>query len=466
MCLLPLDRPDERRELEALAAWCRRFSPIVGLEQSDGVDGLLLDITGLAHLFGGETALAKKIVDDFTGRGLTVRMAVADTVGAAWAVAACGRGTAAFTLVPPGETPAALRPLPVEALRLPADVVGLLHQLGIDRIGQLEALPRRELSSRLTPRLIERWDQALGRLDEPIPVHLPAAKFEAHWSPEHPTARRETIEAALERLIHRVAEMLARLGRGAMRLDCRLDCHAGDCPNFCDGDCPDFRAAKMGLSPLANPQTKQIAFSVGLFEPTASAKHLFELARVQLERLQLPSPVAVVYVEATSTALLAGRQQELFADHPQRLVARHLPSLVERLSNRLGHWSVVGVRLLRDAQPELAWRADPLVEGPRRRRRNGISVSELPPRPLRLLRRPIALAAMATMPDGPPMQFHLYGRRHQVAHTWGPERIETGWWRGRTVGRDYYRIETTAGRRFWIFRRLRDGRWFVHGMFE
>ena len=120
----------------------------------------------------------------------------------------------------------------------------------------------------------------------------------------------------------------------------------------------------------------------------------------------------------------------------------------------------------RDAQPELAWRYDPLLDGSRRRRRSVFETTGLPPRPLRLLCRPISLRSKSTAPDGPPLLFQLRNREHRVAQSWGPERIETGWWRGQVIGRDYYRIETVDGRRFWLFRRLRDGRWFLHGVFE
>jgi protein ImuB len=173
-----------------------------------------------------------------------------------------------------------------------------------------------------------------------------------------------------------------------------------------------------------------------------------------------------VSVEAAATAPLQRRQQELFSDGTQRRDPRHLAVLLERLSSRLGRRAVLGVRLMSDAAPQRAWRHDPLIGACRPRRRRPKPPAELPPRPLRLLPRPAPLDAMSVVPDGPPLRFHLYGREHQVARTWGPERIETGWWRGCVVGRDYYRIETTTGRRFWLFRRLRDGQWFVHGMFE
>ncbi|NQU25044.1 MAG: DNA polymerase Y family protein [Candidatus Nealsonbacteria bacterium] len=427
--------------MRSLAQWCGRFSPIVGIEQGDAPQCLLLDVTGLAHLFGGEDALAAEIVHAFARRKLSVRIAIADTIGAAWAVAhyaACG-----FAILPPGQTLVVLRPMPIEALRLPGKTVDLLHQLGVFRVDQLEALPREELSSRFGPELLRRWDQAVGQLAEPVPACPPTPQWLARWSLEHPTTRRETIEAVLNELIAQVAEQLAESGRGALRLECRLQCR------------PE------GTLPIV----------VGLFEPTASAEHLFPLVCVQLERLRLRAPVAAICVEASATATLEHRQRELFCDgdvsrHGQ---PRHLASLVDRLSSRLGSDAVVRPRLIADAQPELAWRGDPLADG-RRRRRKQPAPEELPPRPLRLFPRPVPLVATFVVPQGVPSRFQFRGRQHQVAQSWGPERIETGWWRRRRarspVARDYYHVATTTGRRYWLFRRLNDGRWFLHGVFE
>ena len=452
---------------ESLAKWCEQFSPCVGLEQSDAPESLLLDVTGLAHLFGGEAALAEQIARKFADRGLTIRLAIADTVGAAWAVsrwgesrvesresrvegrdsssgnlqcASCsvqsfspGTSAGAKRIVPSGQNASALRGLPVEALRLPVQTVDLLHQLGIRRIGQLEAIPRDEFLSRFGPVLLRRWDQALGRLPEPIAAHQPPPEFVADRALEYPIARQEAVEAALEPLIAQLAAQLLASGQGALRLECRLN---------------DLR------------------IGVGLFQPTAAAKHLFELIQIQLEQLRLAAPVTAVRIHVTATAPLEYRQQELFPEENRTPSPRHLAGLVDRLSSRLGRQAVVGVRLVSEAQPELACRYDPLVGGPARRRASRVVPTELPPRPLRLLVRPIPLARADQLWDAVPGRFCLAGRRHQVAHAWGPERIETGWWRGRTAGRDYYRIETIDGRRFWLFRRLRDGRWFCHGMFE
>jgi protein ImuB len=344
-------------------------------------------------------------------------------------------------VVLPGETAAALRPLPIELLRLTEDVAALLRQLGIERIEQLEMLPRNELGTRFGPEVLQRLDQASGRLAEPVVAHRASPAFGVRWALEHPTRRRETVEQILEHLIARVAAMLIERGCGALRLECRLEC----------------------------PPQSAVRLAVGLFEPTAAVKHLSALAQLQLERLRIAAPVAAVQVEATITAPLEYRQQEFFVDDSMRQRPRQLAGLVDRLASRLGPWTVARVRLKADAQPELAWQYDPLVEGAvkrRLRRQAAFADADLPPRPLRLLARSERLTATSVVAGGPPVRFHLCGEEHEVAHTWGPERIETGWWRGEIVGRDYFRVETRAGRRFWLYRRLRDGKWFLHGIFE
>jgi protein ImuB len=129
---------------------------------------------------------------------------------------------------------------------------------------------------------------------------------------------------------------------------------------------------------------------------------------------------------------------------------------------------VLRVRFVADAQPEKAYQYDSLVTNHGKCRGAGrfATAWDSPPRPLRLVRQPVPVAATFLLPDGPPVRFLLRGQEHRIAHAWGPERIETAWWRGPMIARDYYRVETAAGQRYWLFRRLDDGRWFVHGAFE
>ncbi len=451
---LAATRPErrERGERAALlewAAWCQRFSPTVGVEESPTPECLFLDITGLEHVFGGEMALARRIVRDFADRGLGVRVVIADTLGAAWAVARFGDGTwqargclppeaavservdptapspssargpgsppcsffsfdspqpgdrrrhpAAIFRIPPGQSLTALRHLPIEALRLPPETIERLHSLGIARIEQLERLPREELTCRFGPRLIQRWDQALGRLVEPIPVQLPPPKFAVRRELEHPVASREWVAVVLEQLVARLSEQLVGRGCGAVQLVCRLECERGE----------------------------PVAMGVGLFQPTASPRHLSQLARMRLERTSIPSPIVAISIEAPRVSPLEHRQEELFVEAPTRNRSRLLAILIDRLAGRLGRRSVLRARLLPEAQPELAWRYDPWVpmgegdaaeragarllqagrdrrRGPSRAKRVGHealrvdsvpSRGALPPRPLRLLRRPAAVSS-------------------------------------------------------------------------
>ena len=370
-----------------------------------------------------------------------------------------------------GTNSRSLRPLPVAALRLSENTLDLLGQLGIRRIEQLEALPRRELDSRFGRELLWRWDQATGRVAEPVPGHHPPPEFQARQVLEYPTARREVLEQVLEKLLSCLGAELLRAWPKGLRLECR----------FGDG-----------------------SFRVGLFAPTASARHLFSLARMQLERQSLASPVSAVQVQATLTAHWSGVSNR-FSASARAMLPRELAALIDRLSSRIGAEGVVRPRLLADAQPELACTWDVLVGGmPSRRTKGGmpshgeavgrhvhdrekhadpmlrivtachpsrIAPACRPPRelchrPLRLIARPVGLVAVSVVPDGPLLRFRWRGCLYQAAWSCGPERIETGWWRGQPVGRDYYRMETTAGQRFWVFRRLRDGRWFLHGTFE
>jgi protein ImuB len=435
------DAQSDREALEQLAMWCQRFSPVVGLETADEPSCLLLDVTGLDLLFGDEQTLSREVLQAFRQRGYSVRLAIADTVAAAWAVAHFGEDDPAL-VIPTGRNTAALSPLPIEALRLPDKTAKLLRQLGVCRIEQLARLPRTALSSRFGDQLLQRWNQATGALQEVIVVHHPPAPLEAQWTLEHPTTRRDAIDCVLQRLIGQLTELLARRNRGTIQLTCRLDCL-------------DARSAHV---------------QIDLFRPTAKAEHLLQLLGMQLDQLALPGPLHRILVQAIITAPLEDRQGELL-DGAVGDSSRHLAKLVDRLSSRLGRDRVVGAQLLAEAQVERAYRDVPLT-GQRPSppastaaslRRHTAAAGQ---RPLHLHPSPLPLDVIAVVPDGPPISFVWQNQRHSIRQHWGPERIETGWWRGRSVRRDYYRVEDQHGSRFWLFRQLNDGRWFLQGEFE
>jgi protein ImuB len=432
----------DRAALEQLAGWCEQFSPIVGIAPPDRPDRaaqsdtLCLDATGLGPLFGGEESLAQQVVRAFHRSGWIVRVALADTLGAAWAMARFGKRLP--IVVPPGQTASALADLPVAALRLQSEVE-ILAELGIQRIGQLLTIPREALASRFDPLLLLRLDQATGAAAEIIVPHRPPPDITAGTELEYPTEDRQVVDIILSQLVERICRALAERQQGAIQLGCRLEHEAGEA----------------------------IEVVVGLFRASAHAKHLLELAQMQLDRIAPAGAIRAVKLSVLAAAPLQAWQPELF-EPSHRESRRHVARLVDRLSNRLGREAVARALPQPDAQPEFAFRYDPLAGVLPRKNERGPGKSrrwKFLPRPLRLENEPIGLDVLSVVPEGPPIQFHLHGC-HRVARVWGPERIQTGWWRGHYIQRDYYRIETATGIRFWLFRRLSDAKWFLHGVFD
>jgi protein ImuB len=491
----PHDPQADCAALEQLAAACEEFSPTIALDHGVArpesakkvidADSLYLDVTGLAPLFGGESALARRIVTRFDQRRLIARVALADTFSAAWAMTHYGFGVGqklvsaekcqlladknvcpTTFLVPPGQTRAAVEPLPLAALRLDDETLDLLAQLGLACVGDLLRIPRESLPSRFGPALIRRLDETLGDVGEAIIPFRSPPEFSVGWSLEYPTTRRDMLEHVLAHLVRHLARALTDRNQGALALSVRLSCLAG----------------------------RSVELDVGLFEPSDRPEHLLDLVRLRLERLALPEAVEKIVVAAPRTAAIVPRQFELFTESKRYPAApgRELARLVDRLASRLGGQSVGRSRLSASAQPELAYRHEPIVGHASRAAARAVSPKKvdkrirlphlnrprrhaqraLPPefgplhRPLFLRSSPTAVEVIAVVPDGPPKVLRDQGEVHSIARHWGPERIETSWWRGRLVRRDYYRVETRAGRRFWLFRRLSDGRWFLHGEFE
>jgi protein ImuB len=425
---LHLERHDpiaDRAALEELARRCEAFSPIIGLEEGAEPECLYLDITGLAALFGSEASLASQIVGSFERRGFVVRLAVAETWGAAWALAHYGHEP---LVISSGDLSVALAPLPVEALRLSANTLDTLAELGVAQINQLLVLSPSTLASRFNPELLLRLNQALGHVAETIPSHRPPPDIVVERQFEYPIDGRQAADVALAELVGHVSAELTLRQQGAVQLKCCLGC-----------------------------EQSNVSFVVGMFQPTADANHLLELLRLWMERLSLPGPLTALRLSVILAATLTTRQRGLFDsadDHP-----RLLALLIDRLAGRLGREAVARAVLVADAQPELAVRYEPLINGQKPR---GAKTLPPPHRPLLLERKLIPVDAIAS--DGPPAMFRFEGRQHRVIAHWGPERIQTGWWRGSYLRRDYYRVETESGRRFWLFRSR--NKWFLHGIFD
>lgn len=433
---LPHDPAEDGEALHKLAVWCQKFSPVVGVEPPDA---LLLEISGCGHLFGGEERLARQFSSELHRWRLVVRVAIADTPGAAWGLARYAPGEPVI-LVPPGGVAAALAPLPAAALRLPVSVLELLSELGLDRIGALRSLPREGLTARFGPELVRRLDQALGDVEEPIERVRPTEPLEASHELEQPAGDREWLQEIVRGLLAQVFDRLTDTPLGVQRLELHLRDAAG----------------------------REWNDVVERLRPSRSTAGWMELIRMRLEQSPWEGEAVHVRLRVLAAAPLELQAPSLLAAGEAVTGGRDLAQLVDRLSCRLGAERVVRPVLRADPQPEYAveWRSC-LNQSP-----SGLAPSldapgaGLLPRPLRLEREPAAVQVTSIVPEGPPVKFIWNGRSRSVVRWWGPERIETGWWRGRPVRRDYYRVEADCGGWYWLFRRLDRGDWFLHGQFE
>ncbi len=431
----PAEPLRDRALLSAIAAWALRFSPTVEAVEPGT---LLLDITGCERLFGGEANLAAAAQCGLTRRGIHARAAIADTVGAAWALAWAGRD--AVSVVGPGQSAAALASLPPAVLRIEPRVAEQLDVLGVRSIGDLLMLPRATLPARFGHRLVERLQQALGEAPEPITPHRPEAPPTAQCMFETPLYEAETIRAAGDALLRELLDQVTGRGRALRRVECVV--YYTERPAAC--------------------------FSIGLSRGSRSPRHVGELLLQRLERVDVGPGVSGLALAARETSRWRAEQGDLFDGRsPQQEEA--LGMLLDRLASRLGHGAIVQAVRVEDHEPEravaeTAWGEAPGCAAARRHARVPACLSPAL-RPLRLLRRPVPIRVMAIVPEGPPVWMYCDGREHRLLRASGPERIETAWWRGPDVRRDYYRVTSETGEQFWVFRARKDGEWRLHGVF-
>jgi len=438
----PADPGADRAALERLARWCTRYSPWTAC---DGADGILIDISGAAHLFGGEAAMLNNLAARLARMGIPARIAVADTAGAAIALARYGKGG----IAPPGALRTALADLPVAALRITDETVATLERLGLKRIGQLYDLPRASLARRFgrggaqaADAVLHRLDQALGRIFEPVDPLLPVPRWRVHRSFAEPVTDGAALEGLLMPLCAALAGRLEADGQGARRLS---------------------------LSVFRVDGTQQ-SVAVGTHRPSRDAAHLARLFRERLGVIDPGFGIDLMMLSADVVAPLAPAQADLTGRAAHALA---LSELVDRLALRLGATHIGQIAPYESHIPERA-----------ERRVRGLSAPDWaeaprppgPLRPLRLLPRPEPIEVMAEVPEGPPRAFRWRRVRHRVARAEGPERIAPEWWHDHGAAAavcDYYRIEDDAGRRFWVFRAGLYGeeaapgspRWFLHGLF-
>jgi protein ImuB len=426
--------PDEdAAALEALARWCLACTPLVSVNPPDGI---WLDIAGSAHLFGGETALLGKLLARIEGQGFTVKAAVTYTPGAAWAVARFApRG--AEVVIPPGGSPNAIAEFPVRALRLAADTLDGLRQLGVERVGQLAAMPRAPLKLRFGEEVVRRLDQALGAQPELLTYIDPPETLLARLAFAEPISAPETLQRVTERLLVDLCSDLEGHDVGARLLDLVF----------------------------ARVDNQRQAVRVGTSRPTRQVRHLL---RLFIERLTLVDPGHGI----EEAVLLAPRVERL---RPRQAIAAqlagndpddaNLSELVDRLGVSFGTQRLYRAAPVESELPERSVRrVSPLAPA------TGATWPKDLPRPAKLLDPPEAVHAVAVAPDNPPIFFVWRKRRYRVVRADGPEQVFGEWWvryDEMSSSRDYYAVEDEQGARYWLFRdapTASGGRWWLHGL--
>ena len=431
------------KDLKKLTRWCGRFSPLVApwREDEHRLHGITLDITGCAHLFGGEEKMAKAMTGALEALGLSVRVAFADTVGAAHALVCYGKEKR--VLVPPGGQREALRTLPVSALRLSSDNAAGLARVGLKRIGDLYSLPRASLTKRFGKEILWRLEQALGQAPEPFSPLTPHAPYRVSAVLAEPISSEEHVLTLIKKLSGDLAPALNRDGKGARVLLLTL-----------------FRVDG-GLAEL----------KIGMAEANCDPGHIAKLFALKIAKLAQDYDAGFGYEAARLDVLeaetLLPRQSDIGSDDRGRLTNLH--HFIDRLGSRLG---IENVHRLYPEESHVPERA--VVMRPAAYHRDA-QWDETPAltRPLMMLACAEPAEVIALLPEGPPRQFRWRKVLYTVRETEGPERIRPEWWREKDKSareRDYYFVEDDEGRRFWLYREGRYGgneapRWFVHGVF-
>ncbi|MCZ0963879.1 Y-family DNA polymerase [Paracoccus benzoatiresistens] len=433
--VLPSDPATDAASLERLALWVlQRVSPIVAV---DPPDGLVIDSTGADHLHGGAEALLETLIGRLLMSGVTARAAIADSWGAAHALAR--HRADPVHLAEPDNAEILLAPLPLAALRLPPTTLASLHTLGFACIGDLLHQPRAPLTRRFGPELCRRLDQALGLASEPIEPLRPAELVEVRRSFAEPIAAAETIARYIGKLVRALCVALEERGLGARRLDLlcwRVDAHV---------------------------QTVR----VGLAKPQREPQRLNRLLCEKIETIAPGYGIEILSLTAVMVEPLEARQM---ANSLLEAPAPDLSDLVNVLANRVGARGVYRMAPVPSDVPERSvTRIAPLSEPV------GVGWPDHWPRPARLLPWPEPIETVALLPDHPPVWITWRNIRRKVRRADGPERVFGEWWKRDAeliAVRDYFRIEDEAGERYWVFR-AGDGensetgshRWFLHGVF-
>jgi protein ImuB len=435
------DEPADRHLLESIADWCLHYTPLVAL---DPPHGLLLDITGAAHLFGGEKALLDRSRASLSRQGFAVQGAIAGSAMAAHALARYRNGAHAT----PGEDANAVATLPVEALDLDPTITHAFRHAGLKTIGPIAGRKRSELTARFGAQMVFALDYALGQAEKPISPRIALPDYMAERIFAEPLVQEDAMLETLRGLATSLATLLAERGEGARQLEAtffRADGKVRRIMITTAGPTRDpaiiARLFREKLSALADPLDPGFGFD------------LIRLAADRAERCE------------TDTAGFEARTNE----------DREIAFLVDRLAARFGSQRILVFQPNDTHIPEAASVALPAqsVEPSKLSWKAIREPEDAPRRPLRMFAKPEPIDAIAEIPEGPPVRFRWRRVLHEIILSEGPERIAMEWWRHQTPQptRDYFRLEDANGRRFWVYREGLYGRepgaprWFLQGLF-
>jgi protein ImuB len=402
---------DERSEaaaLRSIALWAGQWTPTITVEPPGCV---LLEVGGALGYFGGLERLLERVEAGLAEIGFAGTAAVAPTAGAASLLARAGCGCALSDLA---KLERSLAPLPVELLAQAQDALDTLGALGVRAIGELLALPRDGVARRFGQALLDEIDRALGRLPDPRPPFVPPERYQGQLELPAPVDEAEALLFGMRRLVVELAGFLNGRGAGVTRLRCDL-VHEDEAPT----------SILLGLT-----VTRQV-------------EHIMNVLRERIAREVLPDRVEAIRLVTEEIAPLAAKEGDFFAATRD---AEAGAQLVERLRARLGDDAVRALALTTEHRPELAGGQTRAISAAK----PVAASTRFPVRPLWLLSEPQALAAS---PANAALQLES-----------GPERIESGWWDGGEIRRDYFVGRNAPGEELWLYRD-HEGQWFVHGVF-
>ena len=428
-----LERQDEQPELPAkllsrLAEWCLRFTPHVS---TDLPDGLILDVTGCSHLWGGDVPYLDTIIKRIKLRGYDIQVAMADTIGAAWAIARYSKSC----VVSEGMHGEILKNLPPQALRIDREIVERLHKLGLHFIGQFSSISRSTLRRRFGNELLTRMDQIFGREEESFVPLFPPEPYQERLPCMEPIVTGTGIEIALTTLLKKLCYRLEQEHKGVRKINFKA--------YRVDGKIEEVR--------------------VETSKSTHNLKHLFKLFLTKLQSIEPALGIELFILEISRVEDCYPVQEKIW-EGSGGLHDVRLAELIDRLGSRFGLQSIHRYIPAEHYWPERSYKlATGLTEEPAHSWKENLA------RPLYLLGKPQVILVTAPIPDYPPMLFRYKGVLHKITKADGPERIEQEWWLQEGQHRDYYYVEDESGCRYWLFRLGHyddpSFQWFIHGYF-